>query len=104
MTSRRRRWQVRFTKHAEQDLLRLYEFLIEADLRAAEDAVAAIRDALALLAFTPFACRKAASHLPRHRELVIPFGDAGYVALFEIDDAKTVTILAVRHQRESDVW
>jgi mRNA-degrading endonuclease RelE of RelBE toxin-antitoxin system len=36
------------------------------------------------------------------RELLISFGSAGYVALFEIDDAETVTVLAVRHQRESD--
>ena len=36
------------------------------------------------------------------RELIIVFGASGYVALFEIDDAKTVTVLAVRHQREDD--
>lgn len=36
------------------------------------------------------------------RELVIPFGAQGYVALFEIVDAYTVVIGAVRHQRESD--
>jgi mRNA-degrading endonuclease RelE of RelBE toxin-antitoxin system len=36
------------------------------------------------------------------RELVIPFGAAGYVALFEIEDNETVTILAIRHQREED--
>jgi len=34
--------------------------------------------------------------------LVIPFGASGYVALFEIDDDNTVTILAVRHHREDD--
>jgi len=100
----RPRFRVRFTKQAELDLLRLYDFLLELDVGAAEQALAAIRQALALLAFSPFACRKAAPHLPRHRELVIPFGDAGYVALFEINDAKTITILAVRHQREADVW
>jgi len=33
---------------------------------------------------------------------VIPFGATGYVALFEIDDDKTVSILAVRLQREDD--
>jgi plasmid stabilization system protein ParE len=33
---------------------------------------------------------------------LIPFGGAGYVALFEIEDSKTVIILAVRHQREDD--
>jgi plasmid stabilization system protein ParE len=35
---------------------------------------------------------------------VIEFGQAGYVALFEIEDARTVTVLAVRHQREDDFY
>ncbi|MDX9768663.1 MAG: type II toxin-antitoxin system RelE/ParE family toxin, partial [Ectothiorhodospiraceae bacterium] len=39
---------------------------------------------------------------PFLRELLISFGATGYVMLFEIDDASTVTILAVRHQREDD--
>lgn len=95
---------VRFTKRAEADLIRLYDFLLESDVAAAEKALGAIRNGLALLAFSPFACRKVAPHMPRHRELVIPFGKAGYVALFEIDDAKTVTIIAIRHQREYDLW
>jgi mRNA-degrading endonuclease RelE of RelBE toxin-antitoxin system len=34
--------------------------------------------------------------------MLIPFGDSGYVILFEIEDSTTVTILAVRHQREDD--
>ncbi|MEO5670847.1 MAG: type II toxin-antitoxin system RelE/ParE family toxin, partial [Ramlibacter sp.] len=41
-------------------------------------------------------------HGPRLREMIIPFGASGYVALFEIEDATTVTILAVRHHREND--
>ena len=97
-------YRVRFTRRAEADLVRLYDFLLEADLHAAEKALDAIRAALSLLAFSPFACRKVASHMPRHRELVIPFGKSGYVALFEIEDARTVTIIAIRHQRESDLW
>lgn len=40
--------------------------------------------------------------MPLLRELLIPFGASGYVALFEIDDSRTVTVVAVRHQRESD--
>lgn len=36
------------------------------------------------------------------RELIIPFGSAGYVALFEVDSDKTVSVLAVRHQLEED--
>ena len=35
-------------------------------------------------------------------ELVIEFGLAGYVALYEIESASLVTVLAVRHQREDD--
>jgi len=34
--------------------------------------------------------------------LVIPFGAAGYVALFEVENNEQVTILAIRHQREED--
>jgi hypothetical protein len=36
------------------------------------------------------------------RELIISLGGAGYVALFEIQDAKQVIIGAIRHQHESD--
>jgi len=36
------------------------------------------------------------------RELVIPLGRSGYVALFEITDAEDVVITAVRHQLEDD--
>ena len=97
-------FRVRFTREAENDLLRLYDFLLAQDLEAAERALQSIRDGLDMLKRFPFSCRKAASDQPRLRELIIPFGGSGYVALFEIDDAKTVTILAVRHQREDDYW
>ena len=98
------RYQVRFTAGAEADLIRLYEFLLEHDLATAERALEAIGDALRLLEQFPFSCRKAGDgqHGPRLREMVIPFGASGYVALFEIEDASTVTVLAVRHQREND--
>lgn len=39
---------------------------------------------------------------PFLRELLIAHGHSGYVALFEIEDERTVTVAAVRHQRESD--
>jgi mRNA-degrading endonuclease RelE of RelBE toxin-antitoxin system len=38
------------------------------------------------------------------RELIAPFGSAGYVVLFEVEDASTVSILAVRHQRKDDYY
>jgi plasmid stabilization system protein ParE len=98
-------YRVRFTRDAEDDLVRLYEFILErdaADWALAERALQAIRTGVATLEQIPFTCRKAAAGSPLLRELVIQFGAAGYVALFEIDDAETVTVLAVRHQRESD--
>lgn len=97
-----RRYGVRFTREAELDLLRLYDFLLEKDVAAAGRALQAIERAVGLLRFSPFSCRKAARQTPFLRELVIPFGSAGYVALFEIEAPRTVTILAVRHQREED--
>lgn len=100
------RYGVRFTPEAEDDLVRLYAFILErdaTDLALAERALEAIRAGMTTLERMPFTCRKAAGGAsPFLRELVIPFGAAGYVALFEIDDAETVTILAVRHQRERD--
>lgn len=97
-----RHYRVRFTPEAEDDLLRLYDFLLEKDLDAAERALNAIKAAVDLLRFSPFSCRKAVRANPFLRELVIPFGGAGYVALFEIEASNTVNILAVRHQREED--
>ncbi len=96
-----KRSRVRFTPDAEHDLLRLYDFLLDKDLDSAGSALDAIRAGIELLRFSPFSCRKAASD-PLLRELVIPFGSAGYVALFEVDGPSSVTILAVRHQREDD--
>ena len=95
-------YRLRFTPEAEGDLLRLYEFLAERDLPLAGRAVSAIESGLKLLALSPYSCRKATVGGPVLRELLVPFGNAGYVALFEIEPPATVTILAVRHQREDD--
>lgn len=95
-------FRVRYTRAAREDLLRLYGFLAENDLVAARDALQVIGKSMELLQHFPFTCRKAAPETPFLRELVIPFGADGYVALFEIEDDTIVTILAVRHQREED--
>ncbi len=37
------------------------------------------------------------------RELVIDFGSSGYLALYDFDEMfDTITVYAVRHQKESD--
>lgn len=97
-----KRYRVRFTPDAEDDLLRLYDFLLEKDPAAAEGALEAVRNGVELLSLSPFSCRKAGAGDPLLREIVIPFGASGYVALFEIEGPSTVTVVAVRHQREDD--
>lgn len=98
-------YQVRFTEDAEADLLRLYEFILtkeQSDWSQANRALEAIKNGIRSLELSPFSYRKATADNPFLRELLIPFGASGYVALFEIENEKTVTILAVRHQLEED--
>ena len=98
-------FRVRFTEEAREDLGRLYDWLLErseGDFALAERALQSIRDAVTVLEVAPLSCRKATPGNPFVRELVIGFGASGYVLLFEVEDAGTVTVLAARHQREGD--
>ena len=98
---------VQLSPAAEADLERLFEFLLDRavateDLDRAQAAIDAVSAAAQhRLATTPFSFRKAAQN-PAQRELIIPFGGTGYVALFEIVSVSKVIVLAVRHQREED--
>jgi plasmid stabilization system protein ParE len=95
-------FKVRYTRAAREDLRELYASQLHHSLQSARRARDTIAKGTELLKDFPFTCRKADPNNPFLRELVIPFGGAGYVALFQIDDQSTVTILAVRHQREDD--
>lgn len=95
-------YRLRISQGAQEDLERLFDFLAANDLQAAIRARAAIEKAYEFVELMPFACRKADDADPFLREIVIPFGAAGYVALFDIQDNTTVTLLAIRHQREED--
>ena len=101
-------FRVRFTREAQADLERLFDFVLErelardgGDLALAERALLAIRAGVATLQTSPFTCRKAGQS-PFLRELIIPFGRTGYVDLFEIEGAADVVITALRHQLEDD--
>ena len=100
-------FEVRYSGAAREYLFRLFDFLLERaqtadDFDSAQLAVDAIRDTVERsLSRMPFVYRKAGES-PFLRELVIPFRGAGYVALYEIEDAAHVTVLAVRHQLEDD--
>ena len=98
---------VELSRAAEADLDRLFDLLLDQadtpdDLDRAQAAIDAIRATVQhRLAITPFSFRKAAED-PAQRELIIPFGGAGYVALYEIVSTSKVVVLAVRHQLEGD--
>lgn len=95
-------FHVRISKAAQDDLERLLAFLAPSDYPAALRARPAIKRGYGFLSGMPFACRKVDDANPFLRELLIPFGGAGCVALFEIEEGNAVTVLAVRHQREDD--
>jgi plasmid stabilization system protein ParE len=102
------KYRVVFSQAAAEDLEQLFDFALQrelgsetGDLNIPEKAVQAIKNRVAFLTSSPFACRKVGSS-SFIRELIIPFGHTGYVALFEIVDSNTVIIGAIRHQREDD--
>jgi plasmid stabilization system protein ParE len=102
------KYRVVFSQAAAEDLEQLFDFALQreldsetGDLNIPEKAVQAIKNGVAFLTSSPFTCRKVGSS-SFIRELIIPFGHTGYVALFEIVDSNTVIIGAIRHQREDD--
>lgn len=96
-------YEIRYTSAARDDLVRFIEFIEQRDVSVAERAIDTINRAIELLKLSPFSCRKSSESDPFLRELVIPFGSTGYVALFDIN-GDHVTILALRHQREDDYF
>ncbi|MGO4701634.1 type II toxin-antitoxin system RelE/ParE family toxin [Dyella sp. 2RAB6] len=94
-------YRVRYTEEARDDLLRCFDSLLGHGRAAAERAPAAVAKATELLKDFPYTCRKADEADPFLRELLISFGPAGLVALFEIRGSE-VQVLAVRDQREDD--
>lgn len=80
----------------------LYNFLAEKNIDAAKAAAALLFKQAEILEAFPNAGRPAEDLDPEHREILIPFGAAGYVLLYHFDEDRTaVTVLAVRHQKEA---
>ncbi len=91
--------RVIFAPAALRDLERLREFLRPKNPAAAKRAAAAIVKAVQLLGQHPKIGRPAEEMDIEYRELVIDFGDSGYIALYRYEGG-FVTILALRHQKE----
>ena len=98
-------YELVIAESAKDDLERLHEFATDIDPDMAERVLKTITSAFQVLTRHPHICRKVQSadlSSAALRELVIKFGNTGYLALFEIVDNETALVLAVRHQRESD--
>jgi len=92
--------QVRFAPTALRDLERLRDFLRPKSLDVATRAAIAIKKAVQALGQHPNIGRPVETLEAEYRELLIEFGDSGYIALYRYDDGDFLTVLAIRHQKE----
>ena len=81
------------------DVQRLYRFLAPKNPEAAKRAVQAIRQGVKVLEQEPGLGRPVEDMDVEFRDWIIDFGDSGYVARYRVDQ-QSITILAVRHQKE----
>jgi plasmid stabilization system protein ParE len=89
------------TEGAAIGLERCRRFLEARSAEAAEKAAKEIKRQFKLLASQPDIGRPM-QRTPELRELSIPFGSSGYIALYRHETSQdTVYILAFRHQREA---
>lgn len=93
--------QVRFAPSAIRDLQRLQEFLRPKNPLAAKRAAETILKAVQVLGLQPQTGRPIDDLSDDYREWLIDFGDSGYVVRYRFN-GETITILAVRHQKEVD--
>jgi plasmid stabilization system protein ParE len=93
---------LRYSRQFFDDFERYYSYLAELDIGLAERCYEAIFKTMRVLEDFPFVGRKAIEDDALARELLVPFGSSGYVILYDINNDHTVTILAIRHQREDD--
>lgn len=89
------------TEGAAHGLERCRRFLAEKNPHASRRAGQIIAEHLSLLERNPDIGRPL-DELPDLRELVIPFGDSGYVGLYRFEPGTDIVyLLAFRHQKEA---
>ncbi|MDP1575120.1 MAG: type II toxin-antitoxin system RelE/ParE family toxin [Coxiellaceae bacterium] len=89
------------TQGAALGLERCRSFLMEKNGAAATRAAEAIKRSFSILQAEPEIGRPL-EDLPELRELIIPFGGSGYVALYRYEvKTSSLYILAFRHQKEA---
>jgi len=90
--------EIAFSRHALQDLERIFDFYALDDTALAAAQIAAVRSAVMILADHPLIGRPAKYGL---RELVVSRGKTGFLALYRfLPQRDVVRVLRIRHQRE----
>ena len=93
--------RVIITQGAANGLERCRLFLVGKNPQAARRAGQAIERQFALLETSPDIGRPL-DDLPELRELIVAFGESGYVALYRHElESDTAYVLAFRHQKEA---
>jgi plasmid stabilization system protein ParE len=91
--------QIIYAPEAIRDLQRLQQFLAPLNPVAAIRAADSIMKSVRVLGLQAQIGRPIENMPDEYREWLIGFGDSGYVARYHFN-GETVTILAVRHQKE----
>jgi plasmid stabilization system protein ParE len=90
--------QIVYSARSLEHVERAFQFLRDKNPAAVLDAVTAIQSAVDNLAAHPLVGRRIEGEL---RELVISYGQTGYIALYRfVVPQNEVRLLAIRHQRE----
>ncbi|MFZ5441374.1 MAG: type II toxin-antitoxin system RelE/ParE family toxin [Myxococcota bacterium] len=88
---------MRFTRHAVADLRRLDEFLRERNPAAADRVSRVLEKAFRQLARFPHSGQLLDDHRP-FRQMVVPFGVAGYLIRYRLED--DVVVIRITNARE----
>ncbi len=99
-----KRYSVVVHTDAQEDIERIYDFYFEISSALADRVIDTLEQAYDFLARMPLSCRRAKfeTNLRRYREMIVDFGASGFLLLFEVTGEDEVTVIAIRHQRESD--
>lgn len=93
--------QLIVTESAAQGIEHCRQFFHDKNKLAAKKAAATIQYYFKQVEANPY-IGKPLQDYPYLRELLIPFGNSSYTALYQVDDlADIVYILAFRHQKEA---
>lgn len=91
-----------YTLNAQRNLVKLREFIAQHHPLAARRAAQTILQGASQLKQHPQIGRPVEDMPPEFRDLIIPFGDSGYVMRYRyVQTENAVYILAIRHQREA---